>query len=147
MQACRLHPEGMKMGSGCHPELVLNEVKDLRRICFSRRSVIEGEILHFVQNDKFWCRWFIFIPGEATRTRRTRDRRHESASVLSRLRTDQFPVTIRAAPFRIDKGHGLSTERTVGRLGGLAGRQDRKLKLQILFIHPKREGGVHWEDL
>ena len=55
-------PQGMKMGSGCHPEFVLNEVKDLRRICFSRRSVIEGEILHFVQNDKFWCRWFIFIP-------------------------------------------------------------------------------------
>ena len=24
--------------------------------------MIEGEILHFVQNDKFWCRWFIFIP-------------------------------------------------------------------------------------
>ena len=50
------------MSSGCHPELVLNEVKDLRRICFSRRSVIEGEILHFVQNDKFWYRGFIFIP-------------------------------------------------------------------------------------
>ena len=66
---------------------------------------------------------------------------------LPRFRTDQFPVTIRTTPFRIDKGHRLSTERTVGRGGGLPGREDRKLEIQILFIHPERKGSAHGEDL
>ena len=62
----RSTPGGHPEQSAC-PEYALSFAKGLskERISSLRRSVIEGEILHFVQNDKSAVLLTIFMPNRA----------------------------------------------------------------------------------
>jgi len=55
----------------------------------------------------------------------------------ARFRSQQFAVAIDTRPVAVDKGHGIATDRTVGRRSFVDSRKNRKF--DIVFIHTSRQ--------